>query len=413
MSVPPNLQPLSPWLEDAWLERYLNRATNNEETAWFEAYMLEHPHVADALETDAAITAALSQQPPHSVQVRVALNRSAEDQPSKGAASSARGMWSIWTSALAAAALTLAISSPWLLRSTNDPTAVQPNRLMFDPARSAAADAFTVLDDVGSAWTLLEIPTVTARGRHAIYIDAKRIGVYSSDGEGVLSVLLALTPEKLKASEITTVKLDDQSTQAVDLTRTQSLDTGAKHSRVCRASNELTASSDPLDFATVGGPYADYIDIVDVSPDVTPGNACASSRQGWSAANYIYICPVGSGASLQLYAHLRTDFSQDLVCENGRPVTLDGANDQYTSAYWDDYDLGFRYYIFLEWGTSRCPQTGCKPYLIESFDLDRLAEKACFAHQAIVDRPSAAACDQRLLAKQTDTGNGHRPPNTP
>jgi hypothetical protein len=43
---------MSRWLEDAWLERYLDRQLVAGEIEWFEAYLLDKPHLLDRVEAD-------------------------------------------------------------------------------------------------------------------------------------------------------------------------------------------------------------------------------------------------------------------------------------------------------------------------------------------------------------------------
>ncbi len=43
---------MSAWLERAWLQNYLERGLDDEESAWFEAYVLDKPELLQAIETD-------------------------------------------------------------------------------------------------------------------------------------------------------------------------------------------------------------------------------------------------------------------------------------------------------------------------------------------------------------------------
>lgn len=45
-------RPLPGWLEAAWLQRYLQRELTPAETEWFEAYVLDKPHLLDHIESD-------------------------------------------------------------------------------------------------------------------------------------------------------------------------------------------------------------------------------------------------------------------------------------------------------------------------------------------------------------------------
>ena len=49
---PPYGEKLSPSLEDAWLQRYLDRELSQQEEFWFESYALDKPRLLDAIERD-------------------------------------------------------------------------------------------------------------------------------------------------------------------------------------------------------------------------------------------------------------------------------------------------------------------------------------------------------------------------
>lgn len=57
MNLPTSASTLSPWLEQAWLQRYLDRELKADEQAWFEAYLLDKPHLLDAVDADNALRA--------------------------------------------------------------------------------------------------------------------------------------------------------------------------------------------------------------------------------------------------------------------------------------------------------------------------------------------------------------------
>ena len=46
---------MTPWLEQAWMERYLERQLAGDELEWFEAYLLDKPHLLDRWSTDLAL----------------------------------------------------------------------------------------------------------------------------------------------------------------------------------------------------------------------------------------------------------------------------------------------------------------------------------------------------------------------
>jgi hypothetical protein len=54
---------MTAWLEQAWLTRYLDRQLGSEETAWFEAYVLDKPELLATIEIDTSLRDALAADP--------------------------------------------------------------------------------------------------------------------------------------------------------------------------------------------------------------------------------------------------------------------------------------------------------------------------------------------------------------
>lgn len=52
MNRMPNNQSMSEWLDRAWLQRYLERKLSEQETEWFEMYVLDKPHLIAEIEAD-------------------------------------------------------------------------------------------------------------------------------------------------------------------------------------------------------------------------------------------------------------------------------------------------------------------------------------------------------------------------
>jgi hypothetical protein len=55
MSDRPDIKQLAPWLERAWMDRYLARALSASESAWWEVYVLSRPPQVRELELDATL----------------------------------------------------------------------------------------------------------------------------------------------------------------------------------------------------------------------------------------------------------------------------------------------------------------------------------------------------------------------
>ena len=62
MIAPDRHPPMAPWLEQAWLMRYLDRQLGADEQAWFEGYLLDKPELLDQVEADTALRDAVAAQ---------------------------------------------------------------------------------------------------------------------------------------------------------------------------------------------------------------------------------------------------------------------------------------------------------------------------------------------------------------
>jgi hypothetical protein len=51
--------PMPEWLEDAWLGRYLDRLLTEEETHWFEQYVLDKHRLLSLIDADTRLRKAL------------------------------------------------------------------------------------------------------------------------------------------------------------------------------------------------------------------------------------------------------------------------------------------------------------------------------------------------------------------
>ncbi|MGB4859863.1 MAG: hypothetical protein WBP11_11120 [Dokdonella sp.] len=166
--------PLAPWLEDAWLERYLDRGLSDSETAWFEAYMLDKPRLIAAIDTDTAlrdglhawhaqqrsVTAATDSGDAHRPTVTIAGTPAPSAKPDR------RSMWFgplSMAAAMAAAALLGASAVHWMVpEEVGAPTIASPNRIVFDTLRGSATESLldrTMVDRSGdtSAPLLIDI----------------------------------------------------------------------------------------------------------------------------------------------------------------------------------------------------------------------------------------------------------------
>jgi hypothetical protein len=131
------------WLENAWLQRYLERELSDEEATWFEAYVLDKPTLVDAIEADNDLRDALAAAPAAAV---VPVPRRSRHVPR-------------WASA-AAVVLACGISGwggHWLSLKGAPVTIGNPTRLVFDTMRGAESPPRIEHADADTRWVVVEI----------------------------------------------------------------------------------------------------------------------------------------------------------------------------------------------------------------------------------------------------------------
>lgn len=112
---------LSEWLEQAWLQRYLDRELTEDEIIWFETYLLRHPSLASWLEADNLLRDA------------VAVSK---DLPE--ASASGKHILGIWRPMLAAACTVMAVGLGWFAGQQRQlPEYAVPSRVLYDTFRGS------------------------------------------------------------------------------------------------------------------------------------------------------------------------------------------------------------------------------------------------------------------------------------
>ena len=126
---------MAAWLESAWLARYLDRRLDADETAWFEAYLLDKPDLLAAVEADNTMRDAIAIDP-------ATLRSSAAPEalaPFAGAAPRGAHRWLRRAGLAAVLALGVGIGAfvqraPWPARGDGGVIA-NPERVVFDTMR--------------------------------------------------------------------------------------------------------------------------------------------------------------------------------------------------------------------------------------------------------------------------------------
>jgi hypothetical protein len=185
VSVTRNDTPMPNWLETAWLERYLDRKLSEEESAYFEAYMLDKPHLIAELEADTAVRDGLVRLPAAVAPVSGLPSARPEVPASRPQRWRRLGQPMAW-----AASLVLAWAVGWTLASLNpggaiDATALvvaSPPRVVFDTLRGVETPPLVHPGDPASQHILVEV---------GLPPDAEAIALVLPDGAAAIPLVLS------------------------------------------------------------------------------------------------------------------------------------------------------------------------------------------------------------------------------
>ena len=150
-SKPPHEEKLAAWLEDAWLQRYLDRELTEQEESWFEAYALDKAHLLSAIDSDLDLRDGLHAWQSNQGREPALLTATTNATASRttGIRQSARAVVAelkptSWfarfaiASGLALALLLGAAASRWMFPMVADEAGVvAPNRILFDVLRGS------------------------------------------------------------------------------------------------------------------------------------------------------------------------------------------------------------------------------------------------------------------------------------
>jgi hypothetical protein len=168
---------LSAWLEQAWLQRYLDRELDGYETKWFETYLLDKPDMVASIEADLDLRDALAAgaarpggesasgaddfASAHAAAANDAQPTEVDPSNSlRHAANAPRYGPAAWLGV--AAALLVGVGAGWLgsgaRRVAGGPAIVaSPTRIIYDTMRGEAAPPRVEHADSHSSYVLVEV----------------------------------------------------------------------------------------------------------------------------------------------------------------------------------------------------------------------------------------------------------------
>ena len=182
--VPP---PMSPWFEQIWLERYLDGDLEEEEVAWFEAYMLDKPNLLRAVDADTALREALA-----AADLSVTVGSTPDDSAS--APATAHRFLTRLAPALAASivfALAGWFGHDHLSGSTDQDVISAPTRVVFDTMRGADVSGRIESPTASVGWVIMDIAVPSdANNPQLVFETGERIDLKAGP-DGFATVLLS------------------------------------------------------------------------------------------------------------------------------------------------------------------------------------------------------------------------------
>lgn len=144
---------LPPWLERAWLQRYLDRELTLAEVEAFEVYLLDKPHLVAEVEADTQLRAAVATDPGLLRGVR-----GTDTPPAVQESGSAYRSPAVWASM--AAGVLLGVGAAWVgFNQRTDRVGVSaPPRVVFDTLRGELSAPREDKGDPSSPIRLYELP---------------------------------------------------------------------------------------------------------------------------------------------------------------------------------------------------------------------------------------------------------------
>jgi len=195
-----NNQPLSEWLERAWLQRYLQRRLSAPETEWFEAYLLDKPHLIAEIEADNDLRDGLAL-------VAASPSRGGVAPLSKAYAGPRWRFMALAASVVAAWGLGLMLAGPLSIGGQSALVIASPQRIVFDTLRGVDSPPLVHPGAAGSSHVLVEV---------GLPADAEHVTLHLA---GQPALALVVSPDGFASFLLPRAKLGDKPAPRIEYSR--------------------------------------------------------------------------------------------------------------------------------------------------------------------------------------------------
>jgi len=221
---------LPPWLEQAWLTRYLDRQLSADESAWFEAYALDAPHLLTAIEDDTRLRDAVAGSAPGWPIEQPAASAMPGFAPPEYVKAAGRAQQATRWLALAAT-LVLGLGVSWFGRDYVFPGSIapeivaNPTRILYDTMRGESASSTIEPGDSASPYILLQVAVPDHATDIHLIVDEAQSPALTAAHDGLVTALISRNSIARARKSLIKYRVDGvEQQQPVDLSRNGAAD---------------------------------------------------------------------------------------------------------------------------------------------------------------------------------------------
>ncbi|HEY8010777.1 MAG TPA: hypothetical protein VIE67_07225 [Rudaea sp.] len=222
---------MSTWLEQAWLARYLDRQLDGDETAWFEAYVLDKPELLAMIDADNRLRNALAGRPGAVVRTDASAGQDNRAGGATGAATNVatnpasisgdkrvvqfpkRSPLQSWLAVATALVLGLGIGGIGmrsLAPSQSASVIASPTRIIYDTMRGEATPPRVEHADSQSPYVLVEVAVPPGAEHITLHIEGVPDQPLTKSPDGFVSFLATRSTLSTKKSVSLELSINEQ-----------------------------------------------------------------------------------------------------------------------------------------------------------------------------------------------------------